>query len=95
MLMEAVVLEIRKNVSAGSLESSDVMVTLGPSEKGGLDVRIDSIVEKQFGKRIRSVTDELLSENCINSGSVLVQDRGALECTLRARLETAIARASE
>lgn len=88
-------MEIRKNVSAGSLESSDVMVTLGPSEKGGLDVRIDSIVEKQFGKRIRSVTDELLSENGINSGSVLVQDRGALECTLRARLETAIARASE
>lgn len=88
-------MEIRKNVSAGSLESSDVMVTLGPLEKGGLDVKIDSVVEKQFGNRIRKVTDELLAGNGINAGFVLIQDRGALECTLRARLETAIARAFE
>ena len=88
-------MEIRKNVSAGSLESSDVMVTLGPLEKGGLDVKIDSVVKKQFGSKIRKVTDELLAENGISSGFVLIQDRGALECTLRARLETAIARAFE
>lgn len=83
-----------KSVTAGSLESSDVLVTISPATKAGIEYRIDSIVIKQFGARIRGVTEEVVAAAGLDSASVLVQDRGALECTLRARLETAIARAT-
>jgi citrate lyase subunit gamma (acyl carrier protein) len=93
--MEAVTMEIMKSVSAGSLESSDVLVTLGPAQNGGLDIIVNSIVEKQFGRRIKMYAEELLENSGIDSGLVNIQDRGALECTLRARIETAISRVFE
>ena len=88
-------MEITKSVSAGSLESSDLLVTLGPAQNGNLDIIVESIVEKQFGRRIRNIAIDLLSGNDITEGMVRIQDKGALECTLRARMETAIERAKE
>ncbi|MEL7555887.1 MAG: citrate lyase acyl carrier protein [bacterium] len=88
-------MEVKKTATAGSLESSDVLVTVSPAAGSALEFKIESIVIKQYGKRIRSVTEEVVNTAGIESGSILVQDRGALECTLRARLETALARAAE
>lgn len=85
-------MKIGKRVTAGSLESSDVMVTLEPAESSELELMVDSIVEKQFGRRIREVATEMLEKSGLSSGIVRIQDRGALECTLRARIETAIER---
>jgi len=85
-------LKIAKRVTAGSLESSDVMVTLEPADSSELELMVDSIVEKQFGRRIREVATEMLEKSGLSSGIVRIQDRGALECTLRARIETAIER---
>jgi len=85
-------LKIGKRVTAGSLESSDVMVTLEPADSSELELMVDSIVEKQFGRRIREVATEMLEKSGLSSGIVRIQDRGALECTLRARIETAIER---
>ncbi len=87
-------MEVKRTATAGSLESSDVLVTVSPTTGSAVDLKIESIVIKQYGKRIRSVTEELVKNAGIKGASVLVQDRGALECTLRARLETAIARAA-
>jgi len=80
---------------AGSLESSDVLVTVAPGPGPGVEFKVESIVIKQFGKRIRSVTEEVIAATGVQNATIQVQDRGALECTLRARLETAIARAAE
>ena len=87
-------MKIMKNSVAGSLESSDVLVSVSPS--GGEDntVDVESIVMKQFGERIRSVAREELSRMGVSGAVVKIQDRGALECTLRARLETALERAA-
>lgn len=85
-------MKIGKRVTAGSLESSDVMVTLEPADSSELELMVDSIVEKQFGRRIREVATEMLEKSGLSSGIVRIQDRGALECTLRARIETAIER---
>ena len=85
-------MKIGKRVTAGSLESSDVMVTLEPADSSELELMVDSIVEKQFGRRIREVASEMLEKSGLSSGIVRIQDRGALECTLRARIETAIER---
>jgi citrate lyase subunit gamma (acyl carrier protein) len=82
-----------KNSVAGSLESSDVLVTVAPSDGGENRLDVESIVFKQFGARIRSVAEEVMNASEIRGAAVRIQDRGALECTLRARLETALERA--
>jgi len=82
-----------KNSVAGSLESSDVLVTVGPAEGAENTLDVESIVFKQFGARIRSVAEEVMAASGVRGADVRIQDRGALECTLRARLETALERA--
>ena len=76
---------------AGTLGSSDVFVSLEPNDQG-LEIDIDSVVIKQFGDDILRVVKEVLSEQEITDAKVSIVDRGALECVLRARVETAILR---
>ena len=80
---------------AGSLESSDVLVSVSPRDDGNIEIAVESIVFRQFGPRIRSVAEEVAVSSGIEGATVTVNDRGALECTLRARLETALERATE
>lgn len=77
---------------AGTLESSDVMVSYSPSDSD-LEIVVESIVVKQRGRLIKSVLEEITSRWGVSKGVLTVQDRGALECTLRARVETALERA--
>ncbi|NCC97141.1 MAG: citrate lyase acyl carrier protein [Synergistales bacterium] len=81
-----------KTAVAGTLESSDVMVSYSPSDSD-LEIVVESIVVKQRGRLIRSVMEEITSNRGVSKGVLTVQDRGALECTLRARVETALDRA--
>jgi citrate lyase subunit gamma (acyl carrier protein) len=55
---------------------------------------LESIVKKQFGNRIIAVVREVLGELGIKDVHVFLQDKGALDCTVRARLEAATYRAS-
>jgi citrate lyase subunit gamma (acyl carrier protein) len=87
-------MKAKRNAIAGSLESSDVLVTIAPAEGATLDLQIESIVLKQYGRRIRAVVEDLMAQAGLSAASVRIQDRGALECTLRARVETAIERAT-
>ena len=82
--------KIVKRATAGTLESSDVFVTLEPAS--GLKIEIDSVVQKQFGEAIRKVAEETLSELDIQEGRLSIVDRGALDCVIRARVETAVLR---
>lgn len=72
------------------MESSDAYVEIEPSDR--LDVSIESVVAKQFGDRIYAAVREVLSECGVKSATVRVVDRGALECVIRARVETAVKR---
>jgi len=76
---------------AGTLESSDVFVTLEPNASG-LEIEIDSVVQKQFGDAIRKVAEEVLSEQKVRNAKLTIVDRGALDCVIRARVETAVLR---
>ncbi|MBR5230886.1 MAG: citrate lyase acyl carrier protein [Clostridia bacterium] len=82
---------IIRQATAGTLESSDVFVSLEPCASG-LEIEIDSVVQKQFGEAILSVVKEVLSEHGIDKGKLTVTDRGALDCVIRARVETAVLR---
>lgn len=81
-----------QRATAGTLESSDVFVTVEPAPQG-LDIHIDSVVIKQFGDDILAATKDVLREFNVTDAKVSVVDRGALECVLRARVECAVLRA--
>jgi len=83
-------MDIVKNACAGTMESSDAYVEIEPSET--LDIQLESVVKQQFGDAILQVVGEVLKENNVDKASVRVVDRGALECVIRARVETAIVR---
>ena len=84
-------MEILKNAVAGTMESSDAYVEIGPGN-GSLGIELESVVEKQFGKQIRGTIKAILEEYDIKNANIRVVDRGALECVIRARVETAILR---
>ena len=52
-------MEIKKPAVAGTLESSDCMVTVEPGQ-GQLDLDLDSAVIRQYGKQIRKIIYETL-----------------------------------
>ena len=83
-------MQIVKPAAAGTMESSDAYVEIEPSET--LQVQLESVVIEQFGDDIRAVVAEVLEENGVEKANVRVIDRGALECVIRARVETAILR---
>lgn len=80
---------------AGTLESSDVLVRIAPAEGPAHDLLIASSVEKQFGDAIRCTLLQVLHQYNVPPVQVMVDDKGALDCVLRARLETALMRASD
>ncbi len=86
-------MKIVKNAAAGTMESSDILVTVQPAEQG-ITIDLTSSIEEQFGRQIRQVIRETLG--CLGVENVLVTavDKGALDCTIRARVETAVYRAA-
>ena len=76
--------------TAGTLESSDVFVTLEPHD--GLQIDIDSVVKNQFGEEILRTVEDVLSELNVRNAKLSIVDRGALDCVIRARVETAVLR---
>ena len=83
--------EVKKKASAGTLESSDVYVEIEPSAEG-LVIDLQSVVQAQYGDAIEAAVREVLLENGVERANVKVMDRGALECVIRARVETAVLR---
>lgn len=85
-------MNITKDAIAGTLESSDVLVRVSPSDT--LQIDITSSVQAQYGDAIAALTEAELAKLGVRSGHVVLQDKGALDCTLRARLEAAIMRSA-
>lgn len=86
-------MKILRTAVAGTLESSDVLITVRNNPEGALTLEIESVVMKQFGTQIRRVVEETLAELGVSAGIIEIEDRGALDCMIRARLQTAISRA--
>jgi citrate lyase subunit gamma (acyl carrier protein) len=76
-------MEMKIDALAGTLESSDVMVRIGPAAQPGIQLEIDSIVKQQFGAAIEQVVRETLAQLGVSQANVVVDDKGALECVLR------------
>ena len=87
-------MDIIKAAVAGTLESSDVLVKVSPSQDGALTLHIQSEVIKQFGKQIRASVMQTLDAMSVRAASVVVSDKGALDCVIKARVQAAVLRAA-
>jgi citrate lyase subunit gamma (acyl carrier protein) len=87
-------MEIIKSSIAGTLESSDIQIAVEPKEEVGIEIELKSSVEKQFGKQIRKVIKETLESLGIKKAKVIATDKGALDCTIKARVQCAAYRAA-
>ena len=87
-------MDIKKAAMAGTLESSDAQVTVEPGTDG-IELSFESSVINQYGKQIKKVVLETLDRLDVTSGKVTVVDKGALDCTLKARVECAVYRSND
>lgn len=85
---------IRKESVAGTVESSDVMVYVAPAASG-VSLEVNSSVGKQFDAQIRAIVHEVLAQLGVTAVALKLEDRGALDCVLRARLKAALLRATD
>ena len=84
-------MEIKLSASAGTMESSDAYVEIEPGTDG-VKLQLESVVMGQFGETIEKAVRNVLQELNVENANVRVVDRGALECVIRARVETAVLR---
>jgi citrate lyase subunit gamma (acyl carrier protein) len=85
------IMEIKQAAIAGTLESSDAQVTVEPYNEG-LSITIESSVMNQYGRQIKATVEHALEDLNVKNGKITVVDKGALECTLKARIDCAIFR---
>lgn len=81
--------------NAGTMESNDIMITVEPSDEGGVQVDLTSSVYRQFGKQIISVIKETVAEYGVKNAVITAVDKGALDCTIRARVAAALTLAAQ
>lgn len=86
-------MKIIRNSIAGTLESCDIQIMLVPNDNLGIEIELKSNVEKQFGRQIRKVIKETLEKLEVDNVTIVATDKGALDCTIRARVECAAYRA--
>ena len=87
-------MEVKKAAMAGTLESSDAQVTVEPGN-GIVELSIESSVIHQLGKQIKATVLETLNRLDVKDAKVTVVDKGALDCTLKARVECAVYRSND
>ena len=86
-------MQLLHTARAGTLESSDCVVTVSPSDSFVLEYNgANSVI---FAKRTEELVRGVLKKTGAENAKITIQDQGAIEITIKARLETALARASK
>lgn len=80
---------------AGTMESNDIMITAQPAESGGVQVELSSSVYQQFGRQIMEQIRRTAAEYGVENAVITAVDKGALDCTVRARVSAALLRAAQ
>lgn len=86
-------MKVNKVAKAGTLESNDILIMVMPSDKSGIEIELESIVMKQFGDQIHKILSSKAEKLGLDGVKIQAQDKGALDYTIEARLETAVNRA--
>ena len=89
-------MKIIKKAQAGSFESSDILILIEPlNDNSGRKIEIDSTVMKEYGDSIKALINESLDSYKVQNIHLIAKDKGALNPTILARVETALKRASQ
>ena len=88
-------MELKKPAVAGTLESSDVQITLRPNPGQGIRIDLKSDVKAMFGDAIEATIRAVLADFGVEDALVDVNDKGALDFAIRARMQCAVCRAAE
>ena len=86
-------MKIAAKAEAGTLESGDIHVEVEEKGAPGVEVELTSTVMKLYGRQITKVIKETAAELGVDGVVITAVDKGALDCTVRARVKTAIYRA--
>jgi citrate lyase subunit gamma (acyl carrier protein) len=86
-------MELVKTGAAGTLESGDIYIEI---EQGGpgIEIRLQSTVMNLYGRQIREVLESEAKALGVTSATIVANDKGALDCTIRARLNAAVQRSA-
>ena len=85
-------MKVMKAAMAGTMESSDIMITLEPGD-GSVKIDLQSSVDMYYHDQIMDVLQAVLQQMQVDDANVRAVDHGALDCTIRARMTTAVKRA--
>lgn len=86
-------MEIIRRAISGTLESSDIQITIAKNGDKGIVIDLESPVKHLFEEEILSTIMGVLAAHEIKNAKVRALDKGALDCTIAARVQTAIYRA--
>lgn len=82
-----------KTAQAGTLESMDCIVTVTEAEKGrGISISMEGASIVRFGEAMLKATKDTLKSLGVRDISVSIQDNGAGDLVLKARVEAAVKR---
>jgi len=80
---------------AGTLESSDVYIQINPIDEDMVEIELESSVEELYGEMIEELIRDTLKNMKVSYVNVKVQDKGAMDLVIKARLQSAILRACQ
>ena len=87
-------MEIKQAAIVGTLESSDIQISIFPNPGNGLEIQLQSVVKALYGDAIIATMTEVLNAFGITDALVDAADRGALDWVIRARMQAACCRAT-
>lgn len=79
----------------GKRARGDCFVSFEPAASGKLDIEINSSVQQLYGNTIKNLAHQVFGLFGLTSGRVLIEDTGALDFVLAARIEACITQAIE
>lgn len=85
-------IKIRRAAEAGTAKNDDIYVQLFPCESG-INLELQSTVAELYGEQIRATVMQHLQDLGVKAVLVKLEDYGALNFVIRARLKTAVQRA--
>ena len=83
-------MKIEKEVTVGTEEREDVLLTLKPNPEGGIKINITGKGAEQFGEEIRSAAMSVLKEMNVENAIVEIKDNWAFDYAIRARTRAAV-----
>ena len=86
---------IKSEASAGTAESGDARVTVRPNPGKGLTLELHGPSVVRYGEGIKAAAAATLGELGITDAMVSIDEKGALDATIRARLAAACVRAGD